>query len=164
MSLPPASAQPAAPSAPPAPGRILVGIALGALAGAAGAFIRAQVMYRMNIQFGLIDSFIGFAVGFAVVLGSGRTGIVPAIIGAVIAFGAITYGWYLAIGYGLSDMATKVGGEVGATLVQMPPFLESAPRIIQGWDVMDWVFVAIGVYGGFITPYRAGAPGTTAGS
>jgi hypothetical protein len=158
MTMEPAAITPAPPLAPPNPARIVLGIVLGLIAGYVGAFIRAQVMYRANIQFGLIDSFIGFAVGFAVVLGSGRSGIVPALIGAVIAFGAITYGWYLAIGYEMNDAFAKIATDPGLMRFSMPPFLEFAPRIIRNWDIMDWVFVAIGVYGGFITPMRASSP------
>jgi len=153
-----AMATPSIPIPPPSPARIVVGIVLGLIVGWLGAFIRAQVMYRANIQFGLIDSFIGFAVGYAVVMGSGRTGLVPAIIGGLIAFGAITYGWYLVYGYALNDELVKLGGQEAANLFRMRSFPEEAPGIIRRWDLMDWVFVAIGVYGGFMTPFRATTP------
>ena len=168
--LPPiAAATPSIPIPPPSPARIVLGVVAGLIVGWIGAWIRAQVMYRANIQFGLIDSFIGFAVGFAVMLGSGRSGIVPAIIGAVLSFGAITYGWYLFEMYRADAVLVQLRetlSEVAGTPVRggIPSFFDLAPDIIRSWRVMDWLFVAIGVYGGFITPMRSSGPSTESGA
>ncbi len=167
-SMPPvreaAMATPSIPIPPPSPARIVVGIVLGLLVGWVGAIIRARIMHHTGFQWGLIDSFLGFGVGMAVVMGSGRGGIIPAVIGALIAFGAITYGWYILSGLELKGATIQIAGE-GMRPLEMPPFLNIVPNIIKTWRLMDWVFVAIGVYGGFITPFRATTitrePGTT---
>lgn len=161
-AVPEASPADVAPEPPPA--RLLVGALLGIVVGLIGAFIYDKFVFYTNIQFGLVASFIGFAIGYAVLVGTGRGGLTPALVGALLALGAMIFSHYLLF----NDMLAR---ELGKDPAMARQFAERGtggvpftPRgigfIFTRLDVMDWVFIAIGVYGGFITPYRAGSATT----
>jgi hypothetical protein len=139
------AAQPTYVAAPPNPARLLAGIVAGIVAGAIGAFVWDKFVFYTGIEFGLIASGIGWAVGVAIVIGSGgHHGIVPALFGAVIAFCAIIFGEYLLA----QDQIAKAGLSFISGRVDIP-------FVVKHLDVMTWVFVAIGVYGGFQVPMGA---------
>lgn len=125
------------------PARLLVGIIAGIVVGAIGAVIWDKFVFYTNVQFGLIASLIGWAVGVAVATGSRQGGIVPAVIGGIIAFCAMFLGWFLLDG----DLARKVGLDSSIVNIEF---------VLNHLDVMDWLFIAIGVYGGFEVPFKAG--------
>jgi hypothetical protein len=144
---------------PPNPAKLLLGVVAGLIVGIIGAIVWDKFVFYTNFQVGLIASFIGFAVGMAVVTVSGQHGVVPGVIGGLLAFFAIMFGNYLLA----NDVFLKhFAGQVlqlknGSTLqvggwLPLSLYLEMLPHM----DPMDWIFVAIGVYGGYITPYRAG--------
>jgi hypothetical protein len=146
-------------------GRLLLGALFGLIVGVIGAFIYDKFVFYTHIQFGLVASFIGFAIGFAVLLGTGRGGILPAIIGGTLAFGAMVLSHYLLFNdlFGQEvaknpEMAAKAAAS-GITGLPFSP--EGFAFVFKHLDFMDWVFILIGVYGGFSTPFRATSGTTT---
>ena len=134
------------------PVRLLTGIALGTLIGVIGAFIWEKVVFYSHFNIGYLAALIGFGVGYGILLGTKRGGMVPAILGGVIALAAQVFGYYLLD----NDELAKAMIEHSMAPVLMPigMFLTGLPRDV---GVIGWVIVAIGVYGGFKTPYRAGS-------
>ena len=115
---------------------LLLGGVYGALIGIAGAFVLAKIEFYTNFQIGLLNSLVGFGVGFGVLLGCKRGGLAPAVMGGVLAFFAMMLSEYFYFG----DEAVP-----GVTFVDHLSHM-----------TMGWLFVAIGVYGGANTPLRAG--------
>lgn len=74
-------------------GRIFAGIGLGALFGVLGAALWIAVLVSTHIEFGLLASAIGWAVGFGVHKGCREGGVVPAALGAVLAFLSLMLGF-----------------------------------------------------------------------
>ena len=127
---------------------LLLGAAMGLAVGLVGAFIYDKFVFYTRIQFGLITSFIGFGVGVAVVTGGRRFGTLPAVIGGVIALFCMIFSYQLLF----NDQAVAAG---------KPPPLTYDPigfiNTIMNLNIMDWVFIAIGVYGAAKVPLRRSA-------
>lgn len=138
--------------------RLLVGLALGLVVGLIGALIYDKFVFYTNIQFGLVASFIGFAVGFAVLMGVGRGGLVPALLGGALALLAMVISQYLLFNDVLARELGKNGdlarqfAERGIADGRLPFTPRALWFVVSHLDFMDWVFIAIGVYGGFTTP------------
>ena len=77
---------------------LLLGGVYGALIGVAGAFVLAKIEFYTNFQIGLLNSLVGFGVGFGVLLGCKRGGLVPAVMGGVLAFFAMMLSEYFYFG------------------------------------------------------------------
>ena len=125
-----------------------MGTALGAVIGLVTAFVLAKVEFYTNFRLGLLNSLVGYAVGYGVLLGSKRGGVLPAIIGGVLAFFAMMLSEYLYFG----DVVAKVAAEHNDPSLQMstPLFLGHLTHMTSGW-----LFILIGIYGGAKTPLRA---------
>lgn len=163
----PPGAGPLAPAAPvvdngaPGAGRLLLGALFGLVAGVVGAFIYDKFVFYTHIQFGLVASLIGFCIGMAVMMGTGgRGGILPALMSATLSFGAMVLSHHLLLNDELGraiatnpDIARR-SAETGVTA--LPLSVRGMGFVIRHLDFMDWVFIAIGVYGGFSVPFRAG--------
>ena len=126
----------------PNPARLLLGIVLGALFGAIGAFLWKTVAYYAKFELAYLNILVGCAAGFGVVTGSGRQGIVPAILGAILGFCSMMFGYYLLLNAQFSEALP------GLPAVPFNLFVEFMKEL----DVIDWLFVAAGVYGGFTIP------------
>ena len=143
-------------AAVPVPGMSALGLLLGgvfgALIGIAGAFLLAKIEFYSNFQVGLLNSLVGFGVGYGVLLGCKRGGLVPAVMGGVLAFLAMMLSEY----FFFQDEVAKVA-------LARPELADAASTITFADHIshmtIDWVFVAIGVYGGAKTPLRAGQQG-----
>jgi hypothetical protein len=126
----------------PNPARLLAGIALGAAFGAVGAFLLKTFVYYTNFGLSYLNILVGGAVGFGVILGSGRRGPLTAIISAVLAFGAMMFSDYL---LWTSVIRDNFGPLVYFGRINVSQFLE----LQKDQSVMHWVCVAIGVYAAF---------------
>ena len=124
---------------------LLMGIALGCAVGMAGAFIYDKFVFYTHIQFGLISSFIGFAVGITVVAGGRRSGLLPAVLGGGITFICMVLS-YLLLANDQLEAANKN--------VQIPFDPSGFLFTVTHLEVMDWVFIAIGVYAAVQVPLR----------
>lgn len=143
----------------PSPARMLAGIILGALFGAVGAFIWKTIAYYAHFELAYLDIIVGCAAGFGVVMGGGRQGIIPAILGALLGFGSMMLGYYLLMNAQYHDLAREIleklpkDAAIGTPSVgnlTLNQFVEG----LKDLSVIDWAFVAAGVYGGFIVPMK----------
>jgi len=131
----------------PHPARYLAGLALGLVVGLICAFLYDKFVFYTNIGLGIIASLIGFAVGFAVLIGCGRGGIGPAAMGGAISLFSMLASRFML----LNDIVSK---QVGHTVV-LPVNGFTIGLMFKTMEIMSWVIVAGGVYGGFMTPFRA---------
>ena len=121
-------------------------IVFGLIAAVIGAFIWDKFVYYTQLQFGLIVVGIAVLVGYAVTLGTeGNYNIMISVIGAVLGAGAIMLGNALV----LQDVLVKSGIQQGVI-----PLLEVFKVRLSNMDIMDWVFVAIGAWEGWVIPAR----------
>ena len=120
-----------------------------ALIGVGGAFVLAKIEFYTNFQLGLLNSLVGFGVGFGVMLGCKRSGLVPAVMGGVLAFFAMMLSEY----FYFQDVLAKfiADNPADAAGASSYTFLDHLGHMTIGW-----LFIAIGVYGGAKTPLRAG--------
>ena len=146
---PSAQARPAAPAAGMSATGLLLGGVYGALIGIVGAFVLAKIEFYTNFEIGLLNSLVGFGVGFGVLLGCKRGGVVPAVMGGVLAFFAMMPSEY----FYFQDMLGKfaAAGPDAAAAASTITFADHLSHM-----TISWVFIAIGVYGGAKTPLRAG--------
>ena len=155
--LPPVNAAVPAAAAAPVPQTsamgLLMGVLYGAIAGAAGAFVLAKVEGQFNFEWGYLNALVGFGVGYGVLMGDKRGGVAAAAIGGVLAFFAMMFCEYLRFGDIIAKMAVEQN--ISAPAIDAATFLDSLRHL----DIIDWVCIAIGVYGGAKTPLRAGLPG-----
>ncbi len=133
----------------PNPARLLIGIVLGILIGAVGAVVWEKVTFSAHVEIGYLNILVGFGVGYGVMVGSGQRGWVPAILSGIIAFGAMMFGYYLLTGEEVAKLAAERG--VPVPTITLDAFLD----VLKHLEPLDWVFVAIGVYGGVRTPLRS---------
>ena len=99
MTAPAAPVAAAAISGPPSALRLLAGFALGAVLGLVGVvlWVLGVALFKgFNISLFAIG--VGWLAGFGVLKGCGRGGIVPAILGAVLALAATLLGSYVTTG------------------------------------------------------------------
>ncbi len=129
---------------------LLLGVVYGTVAGAVGAFLLAKIEGLLNFEWGYLNALVGFGVGFGVLMGDKRGGVPAAIIGGVLAFFSMMFCEYLLLGDGIAKYA--------ATNNLQPVPIDSAIFLdyLRHLDIIDWVCIAIGVYGGAKTPLRAG--------
>lgn len=146
-----AATEPASSSGKSAPVRATLGILYGLAIGIVGAIAWEKFVFYTHFNIGYLTALIGFGVGFGVIMGYRRGGLVPAIMGAVIAFVAQMFGYGLLF----HDMIlADAGNSIPADFILTPHmFMDIAQN--GGISGMDWIIIAIGVYGGFKTPYRA---------
>jgi hypothetical protein len=135
----------------------LKALILGLVAAIIGAFIWDKFVLITGIQLGLIAVLLGILVGFAVVLGAeGKSGALLPWMGALLA------GFSILLGYALLAQDVVLQDSTLAEDLKQVPLLIRLPRlliaIIPALDVLDWLFVAIGVWEGWIIPRRAGQP------
>lgn len=146
----------------PSPARMLAGIVLGALFGAVGAFIWKTIAYYAHFELAYLDIIVGCAAGFGVVMGGGRHGFLPAILGAILGFGSMMLGYYLLMNAQYHDLARELIEKIPKDAAAGAPTIASVGNLtfkdfIEGLkelSVIDWAFVAAGVYGGFIVPMK----------
>jgi len=141
---PPARAMAAPPASSPM--GLLVGAGLGALVGVLGAVLLDKFTFYTHIELGYINALVGFAIGYAVLFGSKQGGLTTGIIGGVLALASSLLGYYLLMG----DELGKDGIHASA-----PIMMRVFPIFLKHLNILDWLIMAIGVYGGFKTPYRA---------
>jgi hypothetical protein len=128
---------------------LLLGIVYGAVAGAVGAFLLAKIEGMTNLEWGYINALVGFGVGYGVLMGDKRGGVPAAIAGGVLAFFSMMFCEYLLLSDGLAKyLASHNQGPVS---INSAMFLD----YLRHLDIIDWVCIAIGVYGGAKTPLRA---------
>jgi hypothetical protein len=126
----------------PNPARILVGIVAGVAVGVIGAFILKSILYYAKFGLSYFNIILGGAVGFAVMLGSGRKGPLIALISAGLAFAAMMFSDYMLLTALAGD---QFGSSIALGTIPLSLFLEAQKD--QG--VMHWICVAIGVYSAF---------------
>ena len=117
--------------------------------GVVGAFVLAKIEFYSNFEIGLLNSLVGFGVGYGVLLGCKRGGVVPAVLGGVLAFFAMMLGRILL----LPGRARQSSSQT--TRMRRPQRPPSLSRTTCSHMTLDWLFIAIGVYGGAKTPLRA---------
>jgi hypothetical protein len=162
-----ASAYEPAPVLTCGPGHYFKALLFGLVTAVVGAIIWDKFVFYTHFQVGLIAVFLGAAVGIAVKMGAeGRRGKMLPFMGALLA------GFSILLGYALlaQDQAMQ-DPQFAAKLNQIPVFIRIPILIIAvipGLDVMDWIFVAIGLWEGWSIPRRSEAepmaPDTTATS
>ncbi|MEP6756537.1 MAG: hypothetical protein ABJA67_13610, partial [Chthonomonadales bacterium] len=128
-------------AAPPV--NLLSGAGAGIAVGILGAFIWDKIVIATHLQIGIVASLIGYAVGMAFVrVGKGH-GTVPAVLSSVIALMAMLLGRVLLT----KDMlAAEHIDNVNLTMI--------ASHIFELLRPMDYVFIAIGVWGAWSTGIR----------
>ncbi len=132
----------------PHPLRYLAGAALGLIVGLLGAWIYSKFVYYTHFELALLTSLIGFGVGYAVVIGSGRGGLISAFLGAVISLFSILSSTIMLVN---AHLSAKAGEMIFIRLTA-----NTLPLIFSDMNPLSLLIIGIGVYGGFITPYRAG--------
>ncbi len=142
-------AQAVRPAPPTSATGLLLGVVYGTVAGAVGAFLLAKIEGATGFEWGYLNALVGFGVGYGVLMGDRRGGVPAAVAGGVLAFFAMMFCEYLL----LSDAVAKYAGAhgLGAVSVNSAMFLD----YLRHRDIIDWVCIAIGVYGGAKTPLRA---------
>lgn len=119
---------------------------MGIVVGVVGAVLLDKFTFYTHFQLGYINALVGFAIGYAVLYGAKAGGLVTAVIAAVIALASAMLGFGLL----MSDEIARGGSH-------LPPaeLLQLFPSYLRTLNILDWLIVAIGVYGGFKTPYQA---------
>jgi hypothetical protein len=159
------AAAPAAAPVPPAPAaeqpplrcgfvHYVRAVLFAGIAAIVGAVAWDKFALITGIQLGLVAVALGVLVGVAVVRGAdGRRGALLPWIGAPMA------GFSILLGYALlaQDMLAREHAQQASKFLALPwiiriPFLIFAT--VQSLDLMDWVFVAIGVWEGWSIPRR----------
>lgn len=151
---------------PPPPARILVGIALAAVVGLVGAFLWEKIYFHLHFSMAWFYIILGLFIGGCVVGGGGRYGIIPALLGGALTFGAIMFGHWLL----MHDVLAKELAEFNAELAKAvaakgahAPTVVSAPHVTSemfkefladNFDAKHWIFVGIGVLVGFYVPLK----------
>lgn len=123
----------------PGPGRLLAGIALGAIFGIIGAYVLKMVAYYGHIEIGYLNILVGSAAGFGVVIGSGRQGILQGILGGLLALGSMLLSDYLLLQQKFQEL----------TGTSDPVPFDIFTEMLKHQNPMHWLIVAIGVYAGF---------------
>jgi len=131
---------------PPGVGRLLLGVLLAAGVGVVGAFVWEKIVFYAHVEIGWINIIIGLAIGAAMAAGSGRRGPLPAVLAAGVAFCAMMFGYLL-----LFDQSLAAGAEK-ANAPKPPMSYALFLECVKELSVIDWLFVAIGVYGAFKAP------------
>lgn len=134
-------------SPPPNPLRYLVGIALGVVVGLVCAWLYGKFVFYTGFGLSIISCGIGFAVGVAVTIGSGRGGFLAGVLGGAIAFASMIYSRFLLIN-------DHISREIGAS-ASIPLNAETLQMTFQSLSLMGWVIVIMGASLGFVTPIRA---------
>lgn len=144
-----------APPEPLSPAQYFSALVLGLVAAIVGAFIWDKITLITGYQLGLIAILLGFLVGYAVLLGAGwKYGVLLPWMGALLAGFAILLGYaLLAQDVILQDPAQAEDLSRVPLLIRLPLLLIA---IIPALDLLDWVFVVIGIWEGWIIPRRAG--------
>jgi hypothetical protein len=132
----------------------LKAFAYGLGAAVAGAIIWDKLVFWTHYQIGFVAVILGAIVGMAVRAGSdGRPGRLLPWMGALLAGFSVILGYVLLV----NDQAST-NAEAAANLARIPAvlrFVLLAVIAVRSMDLMDWVFVAIGVWEGWSIPRKA---------
>lgn len=145
--VPAQSARAAAPAGLSTTG-LLLGAVYGALIGIVGAFALGKIEFYSNFQIGYLNALVGYGCGFGVLLGCKRGGVVPAVLGGVLAFFAMMLSEYVFFQAAVAQFISQNPGSAGP--LSQYTFMDHLGHI-----GLTWLFIAIGVYGGAKTPLRA---------
>jgi len=153
----PSAASIVAPPEPLSPALYFRALILGFLAAIIGAFIWDKFALITGYQFGLIAILLGFLVGYAVLYGTGgKYGVLLPWMGALLS------GFSILLGYALLAQDFILQDATRAEELSQLPLLVRLPilmiAVIPALDFLDWVFVAIGIWEGWIIPRRAEQP------
>lgn len=145
------------PPEPLSPALYLRALILGFVAAIIGAFIWDKFVLITGFQLGLIAILLGVLVGFAVLYGTGgKYGVLLPWMGALLA------GFSILLGYALLAQDFILQDATQAEELSQLPLLVRLPllmiAVIPALDILDWVFVVIGIWEGWIIPRRAGQP------
>jgi hypothetical protein len=151
----PVEPTPAVPNLPPCgPVQYLKAILFAGAAAVLGAIIWDKFVLWTGFQLGLVAVAVGWAVGTALCMGAEwRPGKHLSWLGALMAAFGIMLGNALL----LQDRLVRQSPEIASSLSAMPDLtrilrlIEFTPRTL---DLLDWVFVAIGVWEGWSIPAR----------
>jgi hypothetical protein len=137
-------------SVPPSSGAaLLLGAVYGLVAGCVGAFLLAKIEEITHIELAYFNALVGYGVGYAVLRGDQRGGVPPAVLGGLLAFFSMMLCEYFLLEAALVTYAAPQN-------IPVPPitsalFLDSLRHL----NLIDWLCIGIGVYGGVKTPLRA---------
>src|SRR5262249_51876343 len=131
--------------AAPGPANLIRATINGLIAAFAGVFLWNQITLVSGKVYGLAAVGIGLVVGFMVLKGAKEKGLAPAILGAVLAFVSMMAGQYLSWNTLLAKLATEQNMHIVRGIGLHSIFTHIGP--------MSWLYIALGVYAGFIIPY-----------
>ncbi len=157
VDLAPAEA-PAPPEArPEPPTQVALGplgylraIGAGLMAAVIGAVLWDKFVFYTHIQFGLVAVFIAYGVAVAVKKAAGGHNDGLSWVGAALAAFCMLLGYVL-----LANDAVMADREASVRFGSIPLLVRVPlmfPLVVKTLDLMDWVFVAIGVYEGWKVP------------
>lgn len=132
----------------PHPARIFIGIAAGMAIGLVCAWLYAKFQLMTGMGHSLITGGIGWIVGFAVLVGAGRGGMLAALCGGAVSFIVLFFSRF----WLLSDY---LGQEFKGTTL---PFNgETIQLTLQSFthNPLSIIVLLVGVAGGFLVPFRA---------
>ena len=129
---------------------LLKGTLFGAIAGLVGAFVLAKIEGLAHFEWGYLNALVGFGVGYGVLMGDKRGGPVAATVGAVLAFFSMMFCEYWLLSDGLARLAAE--RSIIAPPIDTALFFD----YLRHLDPIDWICIAIGVYGGAKLPLRVG--------
>ena len=130
------------------PTGLLLGGVYGALIGLVGAFVLGKIEFYSHLQVGYLNALVGYGCGFGVLLGCKRGGVVPAVLGGVLAFFAMMLSEYVFFQASVAQFISQNPSAAGP--LSQYTFVDHLGHI-----GLTWLFIAIGVYGGAKTPLRA---------
>lgn len=124
---------------------------VGAIVAAGGGWLWSVITENTDHKYGLVALLIGIGVGIAVLRGGGgRQGLGLQVLGGTLAAGGILFGELLIWKDALEHIAAAKGMTLpgGAWTYALHTFAQ----YIKSFNLMDWVFLAIGLYEGFVIP------------
>jgi hypothetical protein len=113
-------------------------------------WLYAKFVFATKFSIAYLTAGIGWAIGFVVLIVSGRGGPIPALIGGSIAFVTLFFSRFLLL-----------GDEVAARLPDMPNPLPLNDKTLGltfqsfTWNPISFIILLVGVAGGFMVPLRA---------